>query len=365
MNTKSPKILRNAGTLVSDASAPKFFAARPDFLVVSRFIEHVSRRGNPHHFPGVVDTKPPQVTEFFWLTDEIKLPGSQVSCACPWCSNGKPKFKTGRLLYFPQEAVMRFVGRCCARTHLDADVYARADKTWKEEKRRLSRDDFLRTNCCNVARYLELAEQLTKCGSGCDHFYESFSEAPGGIHSNIARYVRSGELFVDDRRTLQIGAMQSSRRFLGRLTGVEVFKKSPKLAKTLKEVVRQLKSIERESHRARGGELAHLPQKQRDALHAILQQAFTTLMRASRTITSFQSFLRSDNIDLLRAWCCHPDSDISHCGIDVWLNSSRELEFRFRIDRYVSSAKVSAWPVMLKAISEIPPLEWKSRYPKP
>ncbi len=322
--------------------------------IVPRFFAHVTARLNPHDFPGVVLSKPSADADFVWLSDEIRLPGSQVMVCCPWCSNGHPKFRTGRLLYFPDEGVMRFVGHRCAKSHLSVDKLARADDEWREKKRRETRDKFLRDNCRAVAGYKLALDHLIKIGNACDLFYDKFAALPADIHANIARYVRNGELFVEDQRSFS--GMARPRVILGVLEGLEVFAKKPKLKSSLEFSRRQLLSIEADAHRARDGELSHMGQKQRDAVQALFKQAAERIFQAASKIASFQAFLRAHNIELLNAWCCHETSDIARCGIEVRLVGPHKLLFKYRERGSVGLVHIEAFPVLLGAMPHLQPL---------
>ena len=212
---------------------------------------------------------------------------------------------------------MRFVGHRCAKSHLPPDRRARADKEWKEKKRRATREMFLRENCRSVAQCILACAQISLIGNACDLFYDKFAALPADIHSNIARYVRNGELYVEDQRPFS--GVSRPRVILGVLEGIEVFSKAPNLKKSLDYSLRQLRDIEADADRARDGELSHMSELQRDIVEGLLKQAVERIFSASQKIAAFQAFFRAPNVELLNAWCCHESSDITRCGVGVRL----------------------------------------------
>ncbi len=173
------------------SSKPATAKTVPPSDVVSRFVEHVSKTGDPNSFPGLVQTRPSLGAEFDWLTGEIIVPvqrsASGLLIVCPWCSPTTPKFKRGRLCWFGQERVMRFVGWRCAKTHLDAASMREADKRWAGEQKKIRCNNFLRANCNSVQELLRVAESLEPAVLACERFYISFSRDTSGVHSDLAR----------------------------------------------------------------------------------------------------------------------------------------------------------------------------------
>ena len=326
------------------------------FDLVSRFVDHVIARRNPHEFPGVVLTKPPGDADFIWLSDEITLPSAQVMVCCAWCSNGHPKFRRGRLLWFPDEGVLRFVGHRCARSHLSAEKMALADNEWREKKRRSARDAFLRDNCPAVEANLLVLNQLILIGNACDQYHAKFVALPAGIFSELATYVRNGELFVEDQRPAT--GVARPRIILGILDGLQVFEKKPNLKGSLEFSRRQLLDIQQDAHRARGGNLTHMCEKRRDVVQALLKQAFGRISHSALKIESFQAFLRPQNIALLNAWCCHETSDVARCGIEIRQEGRQKLLFKYRERGAVGLAQLEAFPVMLRAMPQFHSLRW-------
>jgi hypothetical protein len=337
---------------------------RPTAEQLRRFREHLDSTGDPSTFPGVVPDKPPPDAPFEWLTEEIVVPvqrnASGVDLPCPWCSPTKPKFKKGRLLWFPLERVMRFVGHRCARTHLDIDLQKAADDKWKEQRRRESTNAFLRANCRNIANYLDIACKAQEAAKACDQFHAAFMADHSEVHSDLSKYVRDGTLKVD--QSLGSGARRDGQTsisvVLGVIRGRCVLKNTkPNFAKKLDEVIRQLRSIAPEADRARFGELGHLTVQQRFAFESIIKKAHQVLWNALSGIDEYRLFLLPDNIELLNSWCWHEHSEVYACGISIEIKIGKlVLGFRgSQGDR--CSSTVAIPPVLHKALPELTPLE--------
>ena len=179
--------------------------SRPSDAVVSAFRQHLEATGDPSTFPGIVTTKPPEGAKFVFLAYEMSLlvrhRRDGLRIPCPWCSPTAPKFAKGRLLWFPDECVLRFVGWRCAKSHLDDKQLAAAEQQWKDEQQRASTNQFLRDNCARVAELFARGQRMLAPASAADKFFNEFAsntvENRSEMHSIIAHYVRGGELFVD------------------------------------------------------------------------------------------------------------------------------------------------------------------------
>ena len=323
---------------------------------VTRFLDHVLKTGDPVSFPGLSTTRPPEGADFFWRTGVIIVPvhrsehGAMV--VCPWCSPTTPKFKRGRLCFFPAEAIHRFVGRQCAKSHLDSDSIREADKRWAREQEKIRCINFLRENCIRVEALLRSAEALKGIATACDRFYAKFSRDSSEVHADLARYVRDGRLHVD--QALGAGARRQGQSsisvLIGVLDGVRVFKSKPTLEKRLAVARAQLESISSAAHRARFGELSHLDDRERYVLQVMIQEAHKALSRIVRVIEEFQLFMRPKNIALLNEWCGHKNSDVHSSDIALVLNGSR-----LRISYSVNGNRCTTSVLADDAMFERPP----------
>ncbi len=237
---------------------------------------------------------------------------------------------------------MRFIGWACAKSHLDEERMQEADELWREENRKKQRDAFLRANYHGVQQLAQQAELRRAPSGACDAFYQDFKKDSGGIHADLARYIRNGELFVyetPDGQALDHHRHSYSRR-LGVLNGVEVLKKKPRLRDKLRTVDILLGEIAQDAQRATGGELNHMDDQRRDAVEIKIREAHKILGKVTAAIRSFQAFVAPRNIELLNLWCQHPGSDVSELGIQVALVGTR-LDFAYRVRGNVCSTRIT------------------------
>jgi hypothetical protein len=344
------------------AAPPSSFVPPNVRDAVPLFLKHIEKTGDPHSFPGVVSTKPPDGAEFRWLTPEIEVLVAKRSdgamIPCPWCSKGEPKFKKGRLCWFPVEGVMRFIGWACAKSHVDKDLMREANLAWREENRKKTRDALLRANCRHVRQFLLHAESLQMMAVACDTFHRDFAKDSSGIHADLAQYVRKGEMTVYETpqgQVLNHHERSFSRRF-GILNGAAVLKANPHLKEKLQRVVIRLGAIAQDAQRAAGGELNHMDDARRDALEITLRDSHKVLASVISTILAFQAFLQNSNIELLNAWCQHPGADVSASGIEVRRADAR-LDFAYRVNGIRCTTRVRFNPDMLAPVKQGAALE--------
>lgn len=110
------------------------FAVQPSDTYVREFREHIALTGYPETFRHVSTSKPGTGDNLVFLSEEITVnvdlreDGRRVPC--PYCSGNHPKFKTGRIAWFPDEQAVRFIGHFCARTH-NPEGYSAAERRFR------------------------------------------------------------------------------------------------------------------------------------------------------------------------------------------------------------------------------------------
>ena len=113
---------------MTEARHLAIFDATPPIAFVERWRSHVEHGGDPVDFEGISTTKPGDMSDIVLLTEIIRL---RTEIPCPLCCPTKPKFRRGRLSYFPHEKTVAVIGHRCASTHI-AD-YERADELWRKQ----------------------------------------------------------------------------------------------------------------------------------------------------------------------------------------------------------------------------------------
>ncbi|ANM10381.1 hypothetical protein AMK06_CH01964 [Rhizobium sp. N541] len=112
------------------------FDARPPLAYIESWRRHIADTGSPETFDNVSSTKPPKNASVILLSEVVSVPmslrlgGDRVPC--PLCSPTSPKFGKGRMAWFPDECVVRFIGHSCAKRYL-GENYSAAERLFKIE----------------------------------------------------------------------------------------------------------------------------------------------------------------------------------------------------------------------------------------
>lgn len=112
------------------------FDVRPDETFVENWKDHTSETGRPEAFENVSTVRPFDMAGVVVLSGELKVPiirrEDQALVPCPLCSPNSPKFGVGRMVWFPSEKTVLFIGHDCAKRHIGED-YVAADRQYRRE----------------------------------------------------------------------------------------------------------------------------------------------------------------------------------------------------------------------------------------
>lgn len=121
---------------VSSLAHYPVFERRPDDTYLQQWREHIKQTGSPETFDYVTMTGPRDVDGAVLMSGEIEVPidkrEDEAMVPCPLCRPNSPKFKTGRMAWFPTEKTVLFIGNKCAKRHM-GDEYEVADRRFKKE----------------------------------------------------------------------------------------------------------------------------------------------------------------------------------------------------------------------------------------
>ncbi|RVN63768.1 hypothetical protein CN100_01065 [Sinorhizobium meliloti] len=212
------------------------FPQQPSEEFVSGWHEHLNSTGYPEQFDRVSTVRPFNLADVRLLSGELRVPTTrredQSLVPCPLCQPNSPKFKVGRMAWFPHEKTVLFIGHECAKKHIGED-YVKADDLYRKQARcrryqasweefQFRRDDL----CALVARMMPVAKSLE-----LSRWHQLEKDAPGFapfLHNELSLMNGSISVMVDtglkdDRKkrifeTLHVGAVRgyevlgSSRR---------------------------------------------------------------------------------------------------------------------------------------------------------
>lgn len=282
------------------------FDARPPLAYIESWRRHIADTGSPETFINVSNTKPPKNAAVILLSEVIKVPmslrlgGERVPC--PLCSPTSPKFGKGRMAWFPDEHVVRFIGHSCAKRYL-GDNYSAAERLFKVEEA-CARYLLLwpqlqehRVNLRNVAKKLNAvarAERFTRAALDrqaprfATFLFRDRVNKPDGIATSKARGAKTtiikGMGFISEDFHPNKQAEKLMKACDDLWTNLPTWKQADGESDAAKEIIRRGSRAERAIR-----EIAELDRYVRDA----------------------RKFLLPENLRLLEQWC---DAGLSPFG---------------------------------------------------
>lgn len=213
--------------MAANPSTGKPFPDKPAPIVVERFFAYLNATGRPHTWEHHDHSRPPPDQDFEELrTFEVpeKFRAEVGMAPCPVCCPDAPKYLSGVLCWFPEEGVLRCIGRECAAGHFGNERAARARNTRKRQEaleiaeRALEEGlPLLEGRRCKVASKLDRAAELDRVRELFDaHATKAgrralvrLASSSGGLPINEVETAKGVDRFGDDRderieRTVEI-----------------------------------------------------------------------------------------------------------------------------------------------------------------
>ena len=117
----------------------------PTEFQVSKFLQHVRETGYPEGLPNICTT-PPSLDLDHRHVCQIDIPtdmrASRDMVVCTFCSNGRPKFWHGHLIW-SEDGNIRLLGNCCGPRFFGAVTYRDMLAARRRQQRRIYNEDFL------------------------------------------------------------------------------------------------------------------------------------------------------------------------------------------------------------------------------
>lgn len=112
------------------------FDRRPDDEYIDQWRAHIKETGAPETFDYVSMVRPFDMEGAILLSGHIDVPferrEDEAMVPCPLCRPSSPKFRIGRMAWFPPDKTVLFIGNDCARRHMGREFVV-ADKRFKKE----------------------------------------------------------------------------------------------------------------------------------------------------------------------------------------------------------------------------------------
>jgi hypothetical protein len=222
-----------------------------------------------------------------------------------------PKFETGRMAYFPDEHVVRFIGRQCAQTH-HPEGYSQADKRFRMQEacRRYVREwPLLQSRRPVILEFVDLLRPIAADAQFLRWQLER--DAPDFIgYFERAVAQTGGELFVTQNLGMKDrhGNAVVQKRSIGRASGMSFFAHDfepkaalSKIATVLNDIAKPLPDWTpvQESNEATREII-----RRGKAAEAVMEKLATVW----RMLADTQSFFDRKNLRAIERWASAPDN---------------------------------------------------------
>lgn len=181
-----------------------WFPTEPGEETVREIKAHIKETGFPYLWRGHTHTKPQPGAVVVYI-GEFELPATHKLRSrwspCPCCAPVSPKFREGRIAWFPEEQVIRIIGSDCFMT-LNASGHTEAIVEFR--KREQARKDvaYLLANLGKVPKTLKVMRAALPIARAVDDFREQLNQRLNGpLGMRLWDQVRDGTLKRRERRT--------------------------------------------------------------------------------------------------------------------------------------------------------------------
>ena len=163
---------------------------------------HVQTTGETHTCVCHTHTKPPADAMPVYI-GEFSLPKRLLKakrfCPCPCCWDEFGKFGHGRIAWFPDERVIRLIGKDCFEA-LNPEGHAQARDLYELERERRRLTDFLLANLGRLPEVIAVIEHAVVVARAVEQLHDLLHDRFRTVRLNLWRHVRrNGELIVSVR----------------------------------------------------------------------------------------------------------------------------------------------------------------------
>lgn len=306
---------------MSNLSHYAVFERRPDDTYIQQWREHIKQTGSPETFDYVTMIGPRDVDGTVLLSGEIEVPldkrEDEAMVPCPLCRPNSPKFKTGRMAWFPTERTVLFIGNKCARRHMGLE-YEVADKRFKKEAGARLLADTLEAIQERAPELLIFAEKMLPVAAALEKTKKQFqADAPNFLSFMKSEFAfREGKIQTTINTGLknQHGRIVYETRQIGTLVGGE-FLLAYNAHQSIKSAISTLEAVQQplptwsvddmSTHRI--DEVLKIGNKAAKAVHA--------LKDARDYLQGARQFVHENNLDLFTRWATLDESPFESLNI--------------------------------------------------
>lgn len=291
---------------------------QPSEEFVSGWHEALNSTGYPELFDRVSTVRPFNLADVRLLSGELRVPTtrreSQSLVPCPLCQPNSPKFKVGRMAWFPHERTVLFIGHECAKKHIGED-YVRAEKHFRRERRAMKYKRVWHDLQSRVPALTGLLRKLEPMVRAIDAGKVALEKDADGFAGFILGELTHSEgkvsTYVDTGLTDNRGRRIAETVALGTVVGLRFLERG-RLTSKLREAQRIVKDIE-----------AGLPEwntgsEDSEALDELLNvghrgvSVITMVSDLLDTVSDARVFLHENNLALMERWASADDSPFDH-----------------------------------------------------
>lgn len=297
------------------------FERRPDDTYIQQWKEHIKQTGSPETFDYVTMVGPSNVDRAVILSGDIEVPldkrEDEGMVPCPLCRPRSPKFKTGRMVWFPIDRTVLFIGNKCARRHMGSE-YEIADKRFKKEAGARLLSDTLAAIQERAPELIVFARKMLPIAAALEKTKKEFhADAPkflSFMKSEFAFQEGKIQTTVNTGLKNQHGRLVYETRQIGTLVGGE-FLVEYNAHQSIKSAISTLEAVQQplpawsvddvSTHRI--DEVLRIGNKAAKAVHA--------LKDARDYLQGARQFVHENNLNLFNRWAALDGSPFESLNI--------------------------------------------------
>jgi hypothetical protein len=285
------------------------FDARPSEEFVAGWHEYITTTGYPERYDRVSTSRPFDMAGVVVMSGELRVPTvrreDQLLVPCPLCSPNSPKFKVGRMAWFPQEKTVLFIGHDCAKKHIGED-YVLAERRYQKEAKARRYQSEWKEYQYRYDDLMALAEGLSPIVQAVEFTrWHQLERDAGGfarfLHSELAAMNGSISVNVDTGLKDGQGRGIFEKSYIGEVRGYQILGnvhpvgELAKATATIADISRPLPVWDAQT----GNE---------QAMEEILARGLNamSMLKALRQLVEFgrsaRAFWNSENIAVLHRW---------------------------------------------------------------
>lgn len=310
------------------------FPTLPSDEYLAEWRNFISTTGRPEDFDGVSTNKPTQLEDIVLLSEEISVPvglrpgGEKVPC--PFCATAAPKFKRGRMAYFPDEHAVRFIGHRCAQTHF-GENFKHAERLFRRQQACRTYLDMWKEVGEQRASLLQFTIPLLSIAEDLQFTLQQLDENARGfrafLHTELAQ--TDGEIFITSDLGMKdrLGNAVVQSKAIGKAVGLRFLWEGYSAARDLSQLKSALSHTEHPLPRWEATSPEHPATDEIIKRGRALEKALRTILPTLGDVRDAMEFFAPKNVALISRWGNRPQTPFVKFEFRL---SDRQLLIRVR-----------------------------------